>query len=364
MIEQWELSPSFLCANDCVGCPDRVSLYKEHLAKGGKPETKMPFDWWSNKVEEVEKNGGTYGMLIGGELSTAVPWLPLLMSKMIKMKTLDPSIFTDGISSYSHTEKGPSTKFKELVEHGLLDMTVHVSCDYLYDTENLPDPSGRTNNSRKFKSAYGIWLAKKLVELGAKRVVMNTTIKADNIDEVIPIYEFCKSLRKNSNTVVLYTFAPWQHNPHVCRGDIPKNYPQDDWLNQPHFNKLKKVSEHILDDTWKRIKEKEERIAGNSSGYIQDVNQWINQRVGCYEEPGIRAVTPDGTERLCPIMTSLDQVLKCWGCSYGFTDRVLKKDENGNIIGNRWTPTRGCEENVDYFLNLIQSTKRTYPFWR
>mgnify|MGYP000287456403 CR=1 FL=1 len=364
-IPHWEFSPTFRCPEDCEGCPDRASL---HI--GIPPEERIGLKEWRKRVDFAEKEGGRYILLIGGTIDN-IPFLPKLMRYIHKKKVLDFGWFTDGIMLQDWRTGKPNELFERIVEEGnILEATTHVSADYLVvpqKNRSLPNPKFRWENSRWFKSAYGLNLARTLVEAHAKRVVINTAISSLNIDQVIPIYlytchlaEYAKAI--GSPTVVLHTFSPWQHKTHLIRGDDPRNYPASVFLTEKHVPELEKISQFLLEDTFNRLRHGLPRVEAVSSGYIEALPEdgW-KQEKRMEKEPGVRCFTPDGTLRLDPVMVSAEMV-RLNKTSYGYTDRPLFENVEGKFE-NWWTKAIG-EENKDYFLNLIQSTKTEYPYWR
>lgn len=213
-IVQWEFSPTWECPEDCGGCPDRASL---HTADS--PEARVDFEIWKDRVNFAVDRGGKYLLLIGGTIDR-LPVARQTMRYILDETPADAAWFTDGIISTNWKTGKPNVMLDAWInEAKILQATTHVSADYL----NLPNPDGslpspevRWENSRWYKSAYGLNLAHALAVRGAKRVIINTAVSATNINEVLPIYEHVKQLQDEiyaigSGTVALLTISPWQH---------------------------------------------------------------------------------------------------------------------------------------------------------
>ncbi len=357
-IRHAELSPTFRCPEDCGGCPDRASLHV-----GDPPEKQIGEKEWLAIADRMIKLGVEYFMLIGGTIDGNPATRKLMTHILSKKPPVDVAWFTDGIMLQNWKTGEHNILFELLRKEGnMLGLTTHVSADYFVrEGTNLEgailDPKIRWENefggSRYYKSAFGERLARTLIRFKAKRAVLNTAISAHNLDQVIPIYNYVAKLQDyarkiDSPTVVLYTFSPWQWRVHLARGDNPKNYNRASLLSQKHVPKLKKISEFLLQDTWKRIKEGRPRVAANSSGYIAGlVHHGIFQDTPCDPESGEITAEPSGRIRMDPIFVSA-RVLKHAFSSYGYRDRDIDKPPFSIYDKKLLGPA---------FPNLIQSTR-------
>lgn len=356
-IVQWELSPTWRCPEDCGGCPDRASLHV-----GDRPEVLIDFETWKKRVDFAVTQGGQYLLLIGGTIDR-MKVARQTMRYILRDTPADAGWFLDGIIVTDWKSGEPNMMLDVWIqEAGILDATTHVSADYLNlpnKDGSLPSPQVRWENSRWYKSAYGLNLARVLIEKNAKRVIVNTAVSAHNINEVLPIYEHVKQLQQTARemgrqTVVLWTVSPWQHYIHLLYGDDPSNYDKQTVLAANHQSALKKISEHILTDTFGRVQSGMERVAANSTGYLRAL-----PHEGLYQTksfngrmPGVGAFAPDGTFMPDPMAQSALQLKRSnlFKTSYGYTDRVPVGE------GNIWTLQKGVKDGTE-FPNLVQSTK-------
>lgn len=357
-IRHAELSPTFRCPEDCGGCPDRASLHV-----GDPPEKQIGEKEWFAIVDKMVELGVEYFMLIGGTIDGHPTTYKLMRYILSKKPPVDVGWFTDGIMLQNWKTGEPNILYEKIVQEGkMLEMTTHVSADYLgKDGTNLEGPilspeirwENEYGGSRFYKSAFGERLARNLIKQGARRVVINSAISAHNLDQIIPIYNYVVELhdyaRKiNSPTVVLYTFSPWQWRVHLARGDNPKNYSQASLLSEKHEQKLKEISEYLLENTWERIKEGKPRVAANSSGYIAGLpHHGVYQDTQCNPRSGELAAEPGGRIRIDPILVSA-RMLEHAVSSYGYRDRDIDKP-----------PFSIYDEKLSgpAFSNLIQSTR-------
>lgn len=353
-----EVSSTYKCPEDCGGCPDRVSLHRSD-----QKEKQMTLEDAEGTIDKLRELGVEYFLLIGGTID-GHSYTPKLMRYILdKGGATDVGWFTDGIMLLNpHTGK-VNPLFEKLVsEGGLLDLTTHVSADYLVDAGArgegaILDPSIRWEShhggSRFYKSAFSERLARTLIEKGARRVILNTAISAHNIDQVIPVYNFVGLLQEyareiNSPTAVLFTFSPWVWRPHLARGDDPRNYDASTFLNHSHVSLLSEISRYILGDTQRRIDGNRPRIAANSSGFIAGFPDFaVTQDVSYINGSSEFAVQPNGVVRIDPLFVS-PKILLVARNPYGYRDRDLDNNPfdqyNGKI-------------NDPIFSNLIQTTR-------
>lgn len=356
-IVQWEFSPTWGCPEDCGGCPDRASLHV-----GDPPEVQADFETWKQRVDFAVQQGAMYILLIGGTIDR-MSVARKMMRYILDDTPADAGWFTDGIMLTDWKTRISNVLLgKWIDEAGILKATTHVSADYLNlsdATSQLPDPRVRWDNSRWFKSAFGLNLLNELVARNARRVVVNTTISSQNIDEIIPLYEYVARISDrargpNTNTVVQWTFAPWQSYIHLLYGDDPQNYDPHTNLNDTHREKLADIAEHIIADSRRRLAIGKSRVAANSSGYIAELPEkgLLQSQTFGGRMPGVGAFAPDGTFMPDPMARCANELkyVKLFHSSYGYTDRVPAGE------GNVWTTLQSVNDGYG-FTNLIQSTK-------
>jgi len=186
-IRQVELSPTLGCPEDCGGCPDRASLHLQ-----APREQQLPIeDWFEITEQMVTGYGAEYFLLIGGTIDRH-PHTPKLMRHILDMpEPVDAGWFTDGIMLLDARNGQLTPTWEKLCAQGkLLEITTHISADYLVPQGTrsegpVLDPENRwqtqSGGSRYYKSAFGLRLARLLVEKGAKRVIVNTTIQAHDL---------------------------------------------------------------------------------------------------------------------------------------------------------------------------------------
>jgi len=353
------LSPTFRCSIDCGGCPDRVSL---HLTD--PPEQQISLEQWRDIVDKSIDLGVEYLLLLGGTIDSH-PATPFLMRYIVdRPGSVDIGWYTDGIMLQQWRSGEPTRLYQQLIdEGGLLELTTHISADYLVkegvrlDGELL-DPSiswdTQYGDSRYYKSAFGERLARRLVEARAKRIVLNTAVAAQNLDQVIPIYNYVSELQEyasriGSPTTVLHTFSPWVWRPHLARGDDPRNFDLNSRLSLTHRQGLEMISRYFLTDTYDRMRIGRPRVAGNSSGFIAGFPEFaVTQDVPFTCGSGELAVEPNGTVRIDPIFVSA-RMLAVARCPYGYRDR----DTDHPPFARFHDPLFG-----EPFPNLIQATRR------
>lgn len=358
-IRHAELSPTYRCPEDCGGCPDRASL---HL--GDPLERQLNKDEWFGIVDRLHDIGVEYFLLIGGTIDRH-PITPQLMAYIPrKGKPADVGWFTDGIMLQNpHTGQPTPILSRLMREGGMRNISTHVSADYVVPQGvekdgPILDPRIRWENeyggSRYYKSAYGERLARRLVELGARRVVLNTAISAHNIDEVLNIYSYAVELQEEAErlatgTVVLYTVSPWIWRPHLARGDEPGNYDATTLLRAEHIPKLEEISRVLLEDTRERLQSGKPRVAGNSSGYLAGLPYFaVTQDIGYPHGSGELAVQPDGTVRIDSVFMSAQSLLFARN-PYGYRDRDIDHPPFAHYNLFPWVRTT--------FPNLIQTTR-------
>jgi hypothetical protein len=352
------LSPTFRCSIDCGGCPDRVSL---HLTD--PPEGQISLEEWRSRVDRLIGLGVEYFLLLGGTIDNH-PATPFLMREVLSRPApVDVGWYTDGIM-LQQWKTGELTRLYHhlITEGGMLSLTTHISADYLVpegtrDGGQLLDPSiswdTQYGDSRYYKSAFGERLARRLVEAHAKRIVLNTAVAAQNLDHVVPIYNYVAELQEyaqriGSPTAILHTFSPWVWRPHLARGDNPGNFDRKSQLSEAHRNGLDELTRWMLADTNRRIRSGRPRVTGNSSGFIEGFPEFaIHQDIPYDHGSGEFAVEPNGTVRMDPIFVSA-RMLSVARCPYGYRDRDT--DHSPFAQFDRRPPE-------DRFQNLIQSTR-------
>lgn len=361
-IRHAELSPTFQCPEDCGGCPDRKSLHLED-----PPESRIVYDAWFGIADRLKRLGVEYFMLIGGTIDREKV-TPALMRHISRMGDgADFGWFTDGIM-LQHSKTGAPTPLatRLIDEGGMLEGTTHVSADYLVPegvAQDGPilDSSIRWENehggSRWFKSAFGERLARRLIDMNARRVVLNTAISAANLDEVLPVYDYTAELadyarKSGKDTIVLWTMSPWVWRPHLARGDDPRNYDAKTFLRGEHGSQLKEISNYIAQDTARRISEGRSRVAGNSRGFIEGLFEFaITQDVPYLHGSSELAVQPDGTVRIDPVFTS-PWALSVAKSPYGYRDRDIDHNAFDEYARGPLWP------------NLIQTTRKEDVSWK
>lgn len=364
-IRQVELSPTLRCPEDCGGCPDRASLHLQ-----APREQQLPIeDWFAITERLVSEYGAEYFLFIGGTIDRH-PHTPELIRHILGMpEPADVGWFTDGIMLLDARSGQLTPTWEKLHKQAkLLEITTHVSADYLVPQGirgegPVLDPGSRwqsqSGGSRYYKSAFGLRLARLLVGKGAKRVIVNTTIQAHNLQEVLKIYQYVADLQElargiGSRTVVLHSLSPWAWRPHLARGDHPGNYDASTALTAEHRPQLEAISKYILEDTLHRDTQGIPRVTAQSSGYLRGLPEFsITQDVRYESGSGQLAVQPDGTVRVEPLFTSA-RMLEFARNPYGYRDR--------DIDCNPFDCYADELENHN-FPNLVQSTRGSST-WR
>ncbi len=364
MVRHSELSPTFRCPEDCVGCPDRASMHR-----GDGPEKDMSPEQWLDVVDILSSEHGVeYFMLIGGTIE-GHPATPVLMNKIANDPRIDGGWFTDGIMLHDWRTGSLKPRYDKLMASGMGELTTHVSADYLVPQGveahgPLLDPRERWENayggSRWYKSAYGLRTAHDMINANAKRVVLNTAVSAHNIEEVLPIYEHAKLLQDRAQyfgkrTVVLYSLSPWQWRAHLARGDNPGNYPLETLLRDEHRERLQEIADYLIRDTQHRLAEGLPRVAANSIGYLAGLAEHgVTQEVPFTHPSGEFAVEPNGLVRMDPVFVSA-RAQQLANSSYGYRDRDIDHPPFKHFAEGLPGP---------HFPNLIQSTKNPDVAWR
>lgn len=357
-VTQVEISPTLKCSEDCQGCQDRISLHLDD-----SPEIQIGIEEWKEIIDRLEAMGANYFLIIGGTVDRHHLTPELMAYISSKDQPVDFGWFTDGIPLLNAKTGEPNERYQRLVEEGnILNGTTHVSVDYLvydgaYKDGAILDSFQRWDEtkggSRYYKSAFGLRLAKRLIQDHAKRVVINTALSARNIPDARFVYNHATALQEyaksiDSPTVVLHTISPWVWRPHLARGDDQRNYDLNNLLRQSHQPFLNSLASYLLTDTQQRIIDGLPRVSGNSSGFITGLPEFaVTQDVPYNHGVEVLAVQPNGTVQVDPIFTS-SRMLPFARNPYGYRDRVL---ENNPFQQYNDVP----EESQ--FLNLIQTTR-------
>lgn len=257
---------------------------------------------------------------------------PILINFALSLdQAVRVSWFSDGIMQ-TDNDGDPAALFKRNVESGWIQKVAsHVSMDYPYAgdigsvfqddnlPQTLPTKKGRgtqfandPEQSRKFKSQYGLAFAVNLIREGVRRVVINTTVSTRNVDQVQAIYHQVSELQAfaeqiDSPTEVCWTFSPWIWRPHQARGDDPSQSPATLGLQLADMPAVNDVFSTILSDTHQRIAEGRPRVLANSAGFTQLLTDpsyrelVVNQDVPVGNRPVALQVNPDALVGLDPM---------------------------------------------------------------
>jgi len=368
-----EVSPTLRCSEACAGCPDnRLELQKRIQADTEpKVEVVIPKEEMLDRITHLADLGVHHVMFIGGTIDH-LHSLPALVDHTLNLgKDMRVSWFTDMIPQID--ERGELTKlFQRNLEHGWIKkVATHVSMDYPYEGDptaseiRLPPKKGRMEKhesdpeySRLFKSQYGAIGARRLIENGVRRVVINTTISSRNVDQIMAIYrqvgqlqEYAQSI--GSATEVMWTFSPWIWRPHQARGDGADQSPFANGIQDYQMDEVNLVFGSILDDTYRRIHAGEQRILANSSGYtaLMASGDSKNRKIVVEQDVPYKqgnaemlAVQPDGSIRLDPMFVGPELIVP-FGSTFGYRDRDPR--QNHNLFSQFSDPSRY------WFPNLV-----------
>ncbi len=371
-VEAMEVSRTRRCPLKCINCFDSADNTQAQIAAGLMPrkENKATLP----KFKSIIKTGYDFGikhiMHIGGTLDY-LPELPDLMEYTIGLGSdAVVAFFTDGIPQLNRPTGQPSKLLKENIRHGWLthpQTRIHVSMDRPYGFESselrnlmaddTPVPNGESESmdSRTLKSQSSAVFAKRLIELGAARVTVNTVIFPNNLHTVLDVYQQVCQLQDyaskiGSKTRMNWTWSDLIWRAYQARGDDPSEYPRSRSIGIEHMPTYNEIIRTIWNDTTDRIARGEPRIAANSAGFfalhaVDDsmyhdlvVNQGILYPDG---KPLVVDVSPAGNWGWDPMFPQLLQI-KRMTTLYGYSDRPFRKDHNPYVHyvpeGTNWFP--------------------------
>lgn len=351
-----EVSPTLRCPETCAGCPDNRLELEKRIELGDEPKIEIlaPQGELQKKITQLADLGIHHIMFIGGTIDH-VPVLPNLIDHALNTEeNMRVSWFTDMIPQIN--EQGEITKLlqRNLKQGWIKKVATHVSMDYPFegdltsDKVNLPPKQGRLAKyaenpeySRLFKSQYGAIGARKLIENGVRRVVINTTVSAHNVDQVMAIYKQVEQLQTYAQTIgspteVMWTFSPWTWRPHQARGDGAEQSPSSSGIQMGQMEQVNEAFGYILNDTYQRLHTGRPRILANSSGYTTlmvsgdpEYRRIVVEQDLSYNnsKAEILAVQPDGSIRLDPMFLGPELRVN-FGSIFGYRDRDPRKLSN------------------------------------
>ncbi len=374
-----EISPTLRCPLNCFGCPDASSNLQRRIVRGETPrkENRAPLGLMQARMELLSQLGVTHFMLIGGTIDTltvrergvTVDVTALLCRHGLDLGA-EVSWFTDGIPQLEENGRPSHLLTRNFADGWIKQVATHLSLDYAFPqdlfAENLhltPKVKGAKEyketpeTSRRFKSEYGAVTARRLIENGVRRIVLNTTISWLNADQILPIYQQVAELqayaeRISSPTEVLWTFSPWTWRPHQARGDAPQAIPASGGIQYADMPIMNRGLQVILLDTYQRVQQGKPRLLANSSGYtllhalpnpeyqsivVQQDVPYHNGRSEMYN------IRPDGTVTLDPMFYGPE--LKYVRSTFGYRDREPRKDMNPF--------TRFHDKGIPYLPNIV-----------
>ena len=300
-----EFSSTFRCAEACPGCPDSVLILARDIKAGlvNAKEDKASKEEMLQRLDLLADLGVKHVMMIGGTIDKEQE-LGNQVNHALD-KGLAVSWFTDGILLTTEKNGEPDVLFRHHLQSGWLSLvSTHLSMDYpsevnfLADNVSLPAKKGRVGEfaadgeqSRRFKSQYGVRAAKNLVDAGVARVFINMTVSSHNADQLKPIYEQVKRLQdyafaQGSLTQVLMTFSPWIWRPHQARGDSLEDCQAGSGLQMESAARFGDVLGQIMELEYQRIAAGRPRLLANSSGFT---NFFVDQN---YREAVVNQVLP------------------------------------------------------------------------
>ncbi len=371
-VEAMEVSRTRRCPLKCINCFDSADNTQAQITAGLMPrkENKATLKEFKSIIQKGYDFGIRHIMHIGGTLDY-LPELSDLMAHTIGLGTdAVAAFFSDGIPQLKRPTGQPSKLLKENIRHGWIthpQTRIHVSMDRPYgfgspeprdlmaDDTPIPDGESESLDSRTLKSQSGAVFAKRLIELGAARVTVNTVIFPENLHTVMDVYrQVCQlqdyANRMGSKTRMQWTWSDLIWRAYQARGDDPSDYPRSRSMGHEQMPEYNRIIQSIWDDTINRIARGEPRIAANSAGYfalhaIGDpmnhdlvVNQGILYPDG---KPLVVDVSPAGNWGWDPMSPRLEQISKM-RTIYGYSDRPYKNEHNPYVPyvpeGTEWFP--------------------------
>lgn len=349
-----EFSPTLRCPEACPGCPDSSLLLQNRIAAGLVPaqEPRASQEEMEEKISYLGTLGVQHLTFVGGSIDH-IQELPALVGAA-QNQGMNVSWFTDGIPQIDQATSWLNGSLQRNLEQGWIrQVATHVSIDYVFDgdlfreTVSLPLKRGRVGiylddpeYSRRFKSQYGAITLRRLIEVGVKRVVGNTTISPQNVDQVEAVYrqmvmlvEYVQAVE--SPTEVLWTFSPWVWRPHQARGDGIDQSPASSGLQYEDLSELNGGLQKVLADTYSRLAQGKPRILANSSGFTwlhaascPETQQIVVEQDLAYPggRPEMLNVTPSGDVWLDPMFPGPE--LAVVKSIFGYRDREPRLSRN------------------------------------
>lgn len=370
-----EVSPTLRCTEDCPGCPDAISVVMDAIRSGLMPrqEVKATPELMLDRVKLLRELGVQHVMNIGGTIDRVKSLTNLIKFELAQ--GLVVSWFTDCIPQIDESGQPTDLLQENLADGWIQEVATHVSTDYPFEGDlfadelSLPPKSGRKGvfaedpeYSRVYKSQYGAVGARRLIEAGVRRVVVNMTISHANVDKISALYDQAVALQTHaenigSPTEVLFTFSPWVWRAHQARGDNPADHSPDAALQLEDMPVASKALLTVLEDTYNRISDGRPRILANSSGYTllhtnpESALTAVEQDVAYPDgRPLMLNVNPDGSTTLDPMFKGPE--LNVLRSTFGYMDRTPKPDRNP-FVRFHHLPTH------PYLPNLISLPART-----
>lgn len=293
------------------------------------------------------------------QVNVQEPEAGLIYDKVLKMnvdfiKTVAQKQVDDGINLLTYMGGEPLTiqGFEEVIrwttDHPVLNCLVYSSCSYFFDSEGrlskkfddyekagLFDQNyflasvdhlvlskrkiNSKNGSSAFKSYWGLKMTAELSEKGYHEVAIHQTLRNDNLDEVLKLYQWAK------DHGVKFSLCPLIYKPYISRGKDLSFY--DSRLRKEHKPKLREIISYLIKEETYRLNNKKERQIIPSSAFLRLIPEFgldnvlncITHRKG--KKPNTQDVHPSGEGRWCIAQNTKNDGKTCLGCHYIGIDR-------------------------------------------
>lgn len=309
-VKQIEITITHSCNLNprCPGCSDEVAT------RHGKKDKSAQF--WCQRLDELHKKYKFgFVILMGGE-PTYWSGTEKLTSHIAQSKNYDGGFYTDSVGLLTRDER-PTERLKSLIEKGRLpELYILTSVDYL-----IEKPDSIWENAARLKAYHGLRLLKFLrKEYPHMALALHQVIKPDTLEHTLPLYKKALELGVWFSCC---TFV-WKQYVYGRKNTVPIGNYQNLILKDEHRERLKEISDKLIKEETKRLKNGRPRSIAVSRAFLRQLpKNGIDQGYSCViaGQPNMFDVTTQGKVRFCVARDTKKEGLACPGCSFVCLDR-------------------------------------------